>query len=237
MKKTISQTVAFILLATLYLMLNTQVSAQYGQYGSPAPSYSILIDKMVQQYPVAASTSQTKGGITTNGNVDCTSVGYVDNLVPADLQSRYRANQYVCFKLRVKNTSNVVFSNVTVKDTLPVYVNAIEGPGSFDATNKVITFDAGSFGPDQEKVFYIKAQLVSSNLMPADKGLFCMINKAQVYAGSAYDDDTAQLCVEKEVVNVTAAPSAGPEMGLALMGLQSAMLGAGVYLKKKSAQV
>lgn len=230
------KTLALLITVTCYMLQVTSVNAQYGQYGSPAPSYSILIDKMVQQYPVSAS-NQSKGGIATNGNVDCSKVGYVDNLVPADLQSRYKANQYVCFKLRVKNTSNVVFSNVTVKDTLPVYVNAVEGPGSFDATNKVITFDAGSFGPDQEKVFYIKAQLVSSNLMPADKGLFCMINKAQVYAGSAYDDDTAQLCVEKEVVNVTAAPSAGPEMGLALMGLQSAMLGAGVYLKKKSAQV
>ena len=218
MKKVFVALITFIAVITL---IPSPVQAQYGQYGGqPAPVQTILIDKMVGK-----PSAPTKGGVVT--------VQYVDNLTPSD--PRFSPGQEVMFKLKVKNTSNVTLNNVTVKDYVPAYIEPVEGPGTFDSMSRVITWDAGSFAPNEEKTYFIKMQLTTQDKMPANKGLFCLTNKSQVYNGYASDDDSAQFCVEKTVVGVTTAPKAGPEMGLALMGLNAIGIYVGMRLKKKSA--
>jgi len=209
--------------ALLFLSSGATVSAdygQYGQYGQPSPSQTILIDKQVGK----PGATMTKGGVMT--------IDYVDNLTPAD--TRFRPGEEVNFKLKVKNTSNVTLNNVTVKDVVPSYLEPIEGPGAFDEKSRTISFDAGSFAPDQEKTYFIKMQLFPQDKMPADKGLFCLTNKATAGNGSAYDDDASQFCIEKEVIGVKAAPKAGPELGIVLFSGQMIVLGAGLTLKKLS---
>ena len=39
-----------------------------------------------------------------------------------------------------------------VKDTLPAYVDAVEGPGTYNSANREITFNAGDFEVDEEKI-------------------------------------------------------------------------------------
>lgn len=220
MKKVYSFSATVLTLGFAFFMLTSPVQAQYGQYGGqPAPVQTILIDKMVGKPSVP-----TKGGVVT--------VQYVDNLTPSD--PRFSPGQEVMFKLKVKNTSNVTLNNVTVKDYVPAYIDPVEGPGTFDSTNRVITWDAGSFTPGEEKTYFIKMKLVSQDNMPANKGLFCLTNKGQVYNGYASDDDSAQFCVEKTVVGVTIAPKAGAEMGFALMGLNAIGIYVGMKLKKKT---
>ena len=223
MKKVFVALITFIAVITL---IPSSVQAQYGQYGGqPAPVQTILIDKMVGKPSVP-----TKGGVVT--------VQYVDNLTPSD--PRFAPGQEVMFKLKVKNTSNVTLNNVTVKDYVPAYIEPVEGPGTFDSTSRVITWDAGSFAPNEEKTYFIKMQLATQDKMPANKGLFCLTNKGQVYNGYASDDDSAQFCVEKMVISttkgglVTTTPKAGPEMGLALIGLNAISIYVGLKLKKKS---
>ncbi len=212
-----------ILLKTLTLVVAlivtaSTVSAQYGQYGQLAPVESILIDKQVSKPAV-----KSKGGTLQ--------YDYVDNLTPSDV--RFQPGMEIMFKLRVKNTSAVTLSQVTVTDKVPWYLEPVEGPGAYDANARTISFDAGSFKPGEEKVYNLKMQWFAQDKLPADRGLMCVSNYTRAYSNNASDDDTAQACVEKQVVNVTQAPKAGPEMGIILVAGQLGMLGLGFKLRKK----
>lgn len=214
--------VAFLLLTISFLLLAGSALAQYGQYGQyegPEPSLSIMVDKMVSK-PQA-----DKGGASAD---------YVDNLSPSD--PRYTSGQDVFFKIKVKNTSDVKLTNVTVSDILPEFVDFKEGPGEFNKESRVLTIDdAGDFEVDEEKVFFIKVRVVEQDELPENQGLICVVNKAEAFDESVSDEDTAQFCIEKEVLGVTAVPSAGPELGALLLTGQLATLGFGFVLKRKTA--
>lgn len=219
MKKILSFLTAVLILNSTFLILNSCVladSGQYGQYGGITPSQSILIDKLVAK----PGGSQTKGGVVN--------YEYVDNLSPADV--RYKPGNQVMFKLKVKNTSNISISNVIVKDFVPAYLEPSEGPGTFDSNSRVITFDAGSFGVNEEKTYLLKMNLNAQDKMPADKGLFCLTNKAQASNGTVSDDDVSQFCVEKEVIGTVQTPKAGPEMGILIILGELGLIGAGLKL-------
>jgi len=213
MKKLIA--FVFLLVLTLHVPRYTlHTLAQYGQYGGETPSYSLLIDKMVAK-------PGTQKGETAQ---------YVDNLSPSD--PRYTPGQDVWFKIKVKNTANVALQAVEVKDYVPEYILPIEGPGKWDPQTRTITFNAGDFAVDEEKTYYIRMRVYDQSLLPADKGLFCLVNKATARNNVTYDEDTAQLCIEKQVLGVTKVPSAGPEMGLALLAGNLILAGVGIKLKK-----
>ncbi|MFZ2205886.1 MAG: hypothetical protein WA061_01535 [Microgenomates group bacterium] len=194
------------------------VSAQYGQYGQPAPVESILVDKQVSK-PV----TKTKGGTLQ--------YDYVDNLTASDV--KFMPGADIFFKVRVKNTSTVTLTNVMVLDKIPWYLDAIEGPGSYDANSRSINFNAGTFAPNEEKIYYFKMQWFTQDKLPADRGLMCASNYVKAYTNSAFDDDTAQACVEKQVVGVKQAPKAGPEMNILMLAGELSMLGLGFKLRKK----
>ncbi|MBI2641915.1 DUF11 domain-containing protein [Candidatus Roizmanbacteria bacterium] len=210
-----------VLLVSSFMFHVSPVFAQYGQYGGPAPVQQLLIDKFV------GKVTSSKGSVTQ--------LDYVDNLSPSD--PRFQAGQEVNFKLKVKNTSNVNLSNVTVKDFLPEFVEPVAGPGTFDANSRTISFNAGNFTPDEEKTYFLTVKVVSQEKLPSDKGLVCLLNKSQASSGDISDEDTAQFCVEKQVVGITPGvsqvPSAGPEFGALLLAGQFVALGAGLFLKKK----
>jgi len=208
--------VVLLALTTIYFSLITKVHAQYGQY--TPPSQSILIDKWV-----AKPSAMTKGGLTD--------YEYVDNLTPSD--PRFAPGQYVPFRLKVKNTGNVTIYNVTVKDYIPGYLTPVEGPGNFDSNSRTISFNAGNFAPDEEKWYYLKMQVAGQDQLPADKGLFCVVNRAQAYTDQVSDDDTAQLCIEKQVAVTKGGvvPQAGPEMGIALFAGEIGLLALGLKIK------
>jgi uncharacterized repeat protein (TIGR01451 family) len=184
---------------------------QYGQYGQPCNSYSIVVDKMVAK----------------PGTSD-----YVDNLSVSD--PRYKPSEYVMFKVTIKNTSTTTFGGMTAKDYVPAYLTPVEGPGNFDSNTRIISWDAGAFAVDEQKTYYFKMQVDSSTNLPADKGLFCVVNRADATSNTTYDDDSSQLCIEKQVLGTTKVPSAGSEFGLALLALQMAGVSAGIYLRKRA---
>lgn len=212
-----------ISILTLSVALSISVpsvfAGQYGQYEQPAPVESILVDKQVSK-PIF----KTKGGTTQ--------YEYVDNLTPSDV--RFQPGMDIYFKVRVKNTSTVVLNNVMVTDKVPWYLEPIEGPGAYDAGTRAISFNAGTFKSDEEKIFYFKMQWFAQDKLPADRGLMCASNYVRAYTNNASDDDTAQACVEKQVLAVKVAPKAGPEMNILLIVGQLGMLGLGLKLKKKA---
>lgn len=215
--------ITLITFITVITFISPSVSAdsgqygQYGQYGSPAPAQTILIDKMVGKV-----TGTTKGGVVN--------VTYVDNLTPAD--PRFTPGAQVMFSIKVKNTSTVTISNITVNDYVPSYVEPMEGPGTYNSSTRVVSWNIASLAPDQEMVFYLKMQLFGQAQLPADKGLFCLTNKATAGNGSASDQDSSQFCVEKEVIGVKKAPAAGPEAGALILGANAILAGVGFSLKR-----
>lgn len=222
MNKTNAILITLITAITFITVIPSSVSAQYGQYGQygqPAPSESILIDKQVSK-----PATKSKGGILQ--------YEYVDNLTPSDV--RFQPGMDIYFKLRVKNTSSVSMNNVMVQDKVPSYMEPIEGPGTFDSNSRIITFNAGVFAPNEEKIYYFKMQFLAQDKLPADRGLICVSNYARAFTNNASDDDTAQACVEKQVMGVKAAPKAGPEMNILLVAGQLGMLGIGLKLKMKA---
>ncbi len=211
--------IAFLLITAPAVSAGNGQYGQYGQYGGGAPSHSIMVDKMV------ATGQKTKGGQQT----------FVDNLSPSD--PRYAPNTQVTFQIKVKNTSDVTLKNVTVRDVLPTFVDAVEGPGEYDANSKTISWTYSELKSGEEKIERVIAQIKPQNQLPADKGLMCLNNKAVVTADNASDEDTAQFCVEKQVVTPEGkAPTATPEAGAPLLiigALNLLGLAGGIALRKR----
>src|SRR3990167_11521089 len=183
-----------ILFLALTLFTASAVSADSGQYGQYGPyngesSTSIMIDKTVGR------AITTKGGIFS----------YVDNNSPSD--ARFAPDGRVYFQIKVKNTSNVNLNNVEVSDIMPNEVVAVEGPGAYNEQTKTISWKYESLKAGEERTEKIIAQINPQNALPANKGVICMINKSTVRAAGAYDEDTAQFCVEKQVIGAKKVPT------------------------------
>ncbi len=197
-------------------------SSQYGQYDGGTPNYSIIVDKMVM------TGNQTKGGQEV----------YVDNLSPSD--PRFAPGAQVTFQVKVKNTSDSTLKNIQVKDILPTWVDAIEGPGEYDANSRTISWTYPELKSGEGKMEKIIVQIKPQDQLPADQGLMCMNNKATAKSDTVYDEDTAQFCLEKQVTLTTkggqpikTTPDAGAPL-LAFGALNMLGLGAGLYLRKKA---
>jgi len=197
-------------------------SSQYGQYDGGTPNYSIIVDKMVM------TGNQTKGGQEV----------YVDNLSPSD--PRFAPGAQVIFQVKVKNTSDVSLYNIQVKDILPEWVDAVEGPGDYDGSTRTISWTYPELKSGEGKLEKITVQIKPQDQLPADQGLMCMNNKATAKADNAYDEDTSQFCLEKQVTMTTkggqpikTTPDAGAPL-LAFGALNMLGLGAGIWLKKRA---
>lgn len=212
------RTSSLLILSILFLLFSLPVSAQYGQYGGAIPSKTILIEKMV------GKPAQTKGRADQ--------LDYVDNLSPSD--PRFSPDNQIVFRLKVKNTSDITLYDVQVRDFVPEFLTPVSVPGSFDSASRTISFNAGDFAAGEEKVYFLTMKISSQDKMPTDQGMICEINKAEASTSEVFDEDSAQFCIEKQVIGVKDVPSAGPEMGLVLMGLELGLLGIGITLKKRA---
>ncbi|PJC30446.1 hypothetical protein CO051_05650 [Candidatus Roizmanbacteria bacterium CG_4_9_14_0_2_um_filter_39_13] len=214
-----------IILSLVSILSASSVRADYGQYGQydgGASSYSIIVDKMVM------TGNQTKGGQAV----------YVDNLSPSD--PRFAPGAQVTFQVKVKNTSDITLSNIQIKDILPNWVDAVEGPGEYDANTRTISWTYPELKSGEGKLEKITVQIKPQDQLPADQGLMCMNNKATAKTDNVYDEDTSQFCLEKQVTMttkggqpVTTTPDAGAPL-LAFGALNMLGLGAGLWMKKKA---
>lgn len=149
---------------------------------------------------------------------------YVDNLFASDYL--FKPTQEVIFRVTVKNTGDQDLTGIRYEDILPSYLSYVSGSLSD-------TFD---LNVGQEKVFdTIKAQVVGSNNLPSNQGVYCVVNTAKAWIEDDTDVDTAQICISKEgqILGATL-PKAGPQDNLYLL-LGSGILGtAGWALLKKN---
>ncbi|MEX1052403.1 MAG: hypothetical protein WEC80_00980 [Patescibacteria group bacterium] len=209
--------VTYIIALVLFAGSFSPVFAQYGPYGGPDVSKSILLDKKV------GKPFQSKGG---------SSIDYLDNLSSSDF--RFDPGQEVLFKITVKNTSDAKLYGITVSEFVPSYLTKVLGPGSYSSENRTITINAGDFAKGEEKTYSFTFKIAGQEALPSDKGVICLVNKAQASGDSVFDEDTSQFCIEKQVVGVKEVPAAGPGLGLGLLVLQGLGVGTGIWLRKRN---
>lgn len=216
--------IIFFVFVTLALSSNVLAD----QYGGFTPSLSIIIDKKV------AKPGTTKGG----ANVCDGSLAYVDNF--ATTNDRFHSGDDVCFQVRIKNTSNEALNNVTVTDTVPSYVEPVDGPGTYNKDNRTVTFTPGSFAVDEEKIYYMRMRVVANENLANDRTIMCVVNRAEARTPNPVSDtDTAQFCIEKTFDTTKGGvpvkqPTSGPEFAWLILAGQFAALGAGAMLIKKA---
>lgn len=214
-----------ISLALVLLFLSTSRSVLAQSYEGPK-SYAIIIDKLVA-VPTAAGSE--------------TVYNYVDNLGVNDF--KFKADNIVFFKLKVKNTSNVTLDNVIVKDYAPSYVDLFENPGTYDSATRILTINVGSLGVNEEKEYIVRARVTSAGNLPIDNGTVCTMNRAIASNDKVSDEDTAQLCIEKTVLGkttvitstvppVTKIPSTGPEAGVLILSISGTLGYVGLKLRR-----
>ena len=201
-----------ISLTTLALAASAQAvnaqscTTQYGngQYGVTCVPIDVTINKQVKN-PI--------------------SLIFVENLGPSD--DKFSPGAEVHFKLIAHNASSQDWSKVTVRDTLPQYLTFEAGPGTYDKNSKVLTVELENLKVGESREFEFLARVDDSGAFSTDKTLFCVTNHAEVNVDGRSDEDTAELCIQTQVLGVTTLPVAGfdslalliPFAGLGLTGL------------------
>ena len=146
----------------------------------------------------------------------------MDNLSPSD--PKYAPGATVSYEISVTNTGNTNFGTVTVTDTLPDFVDFVSGSGSYNPSNRQLTYVINNLnaGATDRQVFNVKVY-ASANL--PNKNTLCdpefnLTNRAKAKADSAEASDESRFCIQKQVQGVTTVPKAGAEEWiLAMLGI------------------
>ncbi len=197
----------------------------YGYNGSTPVTSCLAIDKSVSN-PASSNLKE-----------------FIDNVTVSS--AKYKSGQTLMERAKIKNVSNRIVPNVRITSIVPQYIKYVSGPVSFNKGGTEFTINVGDLQPQEEKIFYITfAAKAESELPNQTLTIFTNTIRAQ---GDVCDsvEDTAQMIIERQVLGTTKGgqpieelkdvkkyPNSGPEHGIALLAIQSALLGAGLYLKK-----
>lgn len=169
----------------------------------------------------------TTGQVQINKEVfDPLSKKYVDNLGINDY--KFSPGELISFRLSIKNVGNTNLSNVTVTDTPQA--------GLLDLATGSLNFNLTNLTPGEVRQQELKLRVTEASKLPQNN-IICIINTAEATSDNNRDKDTAQICLEKKILAVTAPietpkelPKTGPEgLLLALFGSASGLV-AGVRL-------
>lgn len=197
---------------------------------------SLLTSALVSLMAVSPVSAQTYGeaptptDLTINKEVRNPITGlFVDNLSVTD--AVYSLGSEVLFRLTIKNASGETFNPVTVKDVFPDQLTFVSGPGTYDSKNRALTFTLENLAAGESRTVEVLAKFATSGISSGT----CVTNTAYVSAPArpAGDSDTAQLCVQTEVLGATTLPVAG--FSDILLALPFAALGFGgiAFLRKR----
>lgn len=222
MKKAIflSLLVSGLVLACLVNLVNPALAETCGdgQYGTViCPPTDVTIDKTVRN-PIT--------GV------------FVENLLSGD--ATYSPGSEVTYKLKIVNSSNQSFDEVKIEDILPDKVTTAS-VASYDKNkvknetfaNSRLKFQlANRFEGNTTVEIDVHATVKDSNAFAASKSIYCgntdgLQNTAQVRASDRFDEDSASICVQSNVLGVTTLPKAGltdllplvPFIGTGLTGI------------------
>jgi len=182
-------------------------TTQYGGTETCRPS-DLLINKQVQN-PI-------------NGN-------FVENLSSGD--STFSPGSEVLFQLTIKNVSGETFNPVNVKDVLPSYLTFVSGPGTFDQASRTLTFSLENLIAGETRNVQILTKV-----LPTTVSFVCVNNYADVRAEAVgrFNSDTAQFCIQTNVLGATTLPVAGFNDYLLLLPFAGVGATGIALLKKRS---
>lgn len=140
---------------------------------------------------------------------------FVDNIpLTGNDHSNFAPGEEVTFRLTIKNSGDNTLNNVQVNDTLPGFLQKIDG--------QEYSFEIPTLAVGESVTKEIKARFVGVAQLARDKMVICDNNVATAQASDKFDRDTAQVCVEKKVAKEL--PKAGAEDTLATI-FSSGLLG------------
>lgn len=200
-----------VIVSALIVVFLSQTKVLAHQYGEVEVTKDISINKKVWLPEEARDEDDNE---------------WVDNIFAS--KYKFSPEQEVIFKVIVKNTGDKNLENIKFRDILPNYLKHISG--DLEAT---FNLDVGQTREFDE----IKTQVVASNDLPNNQGIYCVVNTAEVQLDDEVDRDTAQICIEKkegEVLGFAALPEAGPEHSALILGGSLILALAGWVLIKKS---
>lgn len=216
--------IKYLLAATLFLLSVQTVRAATctNSYGSTVdcPSNKIMVDKTVR-HPV-------------------TMTSFLQNIT--SVNTPYSVGAEVEYEIVVTNQSDVDYSQVLVTDILPLGVTYHGGRGTYTAGNNTLTYtldNLKSGATDRSRFTAIVKNAAFFN----NADLTCDGNKVQNYVKATapngdVDEDTANICVQTNVLGVTTLPVAGFEdWAAALPFVATGLAGLGLFIKGRKRRV
>ncbi|NCT55214.1 hypothetical protein GW755_00030 [bacterium] len=163
---------------------------------------------------------------------------YKDHLKSSE--HMFNAEDYVYFRIKVKNKGDVDLKDVKVKDVLPNFVKydkTLTDQDS-DVNGNEVTYNIGSLNVGNDVVIKVRTKVVEEADLPADDKV-CITNVAEAKGyrkdnnKKESDSGYANFCIDLPAVlgTPTQLPKAGPESTLALIG--ALVLSTGVIYNRK----
>ncbi len=193
-----------------------------------APAYADYGTNCTTQY--GGNTTCNPQDVTINKEVKNKDNVFVENLTATD--TTFAPETEVHFRLTIKNASGETFKTVEVKDILPAYLTFVAGPGNYDSATRTLTFTLDNMTAGESRQVEVVAKVVPKGQLPEGMNALCMNNYAEVRVQGRFDSDTAQMCVQTNVLGVTTLPVAGYNDFLLILPFATLAL-AGVALLKK----
>jgi len=147
---------------------------------------------------------------------------YTDNLYSDN--AKYSPDQEIWFQVTVRNTGNDNLTNIDVKDKFPDYVLFDSANGSWNNTDKTLTWKIDNLSPNDSKDYEIKGRIVGSGSLPNDAGTYCVNNYAEAKKDNKSASDTAYFCISKKVLGMTTMPKTGANLLLTISLLFSTFI-------------
>lgn len=186
--------IAFFLLLIVYslLVIPRAFASCTNSYGSSVecPPNRLEVNKKVRH--------------PTDSNI------FVENLTSND--ARYSPGDTVEYEIAVTNSSNVDYTEVTISDTLPTGLTFVGGPGSYNSTNRILTYTLSPLKAGETIRTRFTAKVREAAVF-GNAELTCNVNNYVKVTGpdGQTDEDTASLCVQTKVLGATTLPVAGFE--------------------------
>jgi len=167
--------IALLFMATLFVGVASNVSADYFTNHEPKAVGQLWINKQVK-HPTTGS--------------------FVDNLSITD--PHFLPKQEVVFRIEVKNVGNEDINDIDVKDILPDYVDFVSGLNGSDGS-RTLSLRIDRLTPNESKTFEIKTNVKDESALPSNM-VTCVTNMAEGRFKWIVNQDTASFCIERKVL-------------------------------------
>lgn len=115
---------------------------------------------------------------------------------------KFAPGEEITFQITIKNVGGERIENINFRDSLPSLITLADGQ---------LEKEIGGLDPDKTTETIIKAKVLDSEKLPADKQVICQLNSAEAWSDSESDQDTSQFCIQKEKVKAATLPPTGPK--------------------------